>query len=69
MARIDGVDDDLLAEAARAFGTTTERDTVDEALRRVVQLTRERRRRALDSLRQLVANGECDFARLDQLDT
>jgi Arc/MetJ family transcription regulator len=33
---ISEIDDALLAEAARVFGTFTARDTVTEALRRVV---------------------------------
>ncbi len=36
------IDDDLLAEAAIAFGTTTKQDTVTQALQRVVDKARAR---------------------------
>lgn len=62
------VDEELLAEAATAFGTTTKRDTVHEALRRGVAESRERRRAALQSLQQLVAEGGFNFDVLDELD-
>jgi len=62
------VDEELLAEAATAFGTTTKRDTVHEALRRSVEEARERRRAALQSLQQLVAEGGFNFDVLNELD-
>lgn len=37
------IDDDLLAEAMEAAGTRTKRETVDEALRRMVAIWRQRR--------------------------
>ena len=42
------LDQDLLARAARVLGTKTKKDTVNEALRRVVQ--QEARRRHVDEL-------------------
>jgi len=67
VARIEGVDEELLAEAARAFGTTTDGDTVTEALHRIVEMAHERRR-ALEPFSQLADSGELGSARLDQLD-
>ena len=46
------VDDELVADAARALGTTTKKDTVNTALREVLEL----RRRAL-ALTRLRAAG------------
>jgi len=46
------LDDELLAEAAVAFGTTTKKETVNEALRRAVADARARRKHALARLQQ-----------------
>lgn len=62
------VDDDLLAEASAALGTSTKKDTVNEALRAVVETTRERRRRALEDLQRLADEGGIDFDRIAELD-
>jgi Arc/MetJ family transcription regulator len=62
------VDDDLLAEASTALGTSTKKDTVNEALRLVVQTTRERRRRALENLQRIADEGGFDFDRIAELD-
>ena len=62
------IDEDLLAEARIAFGTTTKKDTVAEALRRGVEESRARRRRALAELRQMTEDGVFDFDRLAELD-
>ncbi|HEX7745612.1 MAG TPA: type II toxin-antitoxin system VapB family antitoxin [Micromonosporaceae bacterium] len=62
------VDDDLLTEASAALGTSTKKDTVNEALRQAVELSRERRRRALESLRRIADDGGFDFDRLPELD-
>ena len=62
------VDEDLLAEASTALGTGTKKDTVNEALRQAVEASRERRRRALESLRRIADEGGFDFDRLHELD-
>ena len=62
------VDEDLLVEATTALGTATKKDTVNEALRQVVETSRERRRRGLESLRQIADEGGFDFDRLAELD-
>ena len=62
------IDDDLLAEVAREFGTTTKKDTVAAALRQTAELARERRLRSLDQLRAAAAAGVFDFDRLAELD-
>lgn len=62
------VDEELLAEASTALGTTTKKDTVNEALRQAVEVSRERRRRALESLRRIADEGGFDFDRLSELD-
>lgn len=62
------VDYELLAEATQALGTSTKKDTVNEALRRAVETSRNRRREALASLRQVADEGGFDFDRLPELD-
>jgi Arc/MetJ family transcription regulator len=62
------VDEELLAEASTALGTSTKKDTVNEALRHAVEASRERRRRALESLRHIADEGGFDFDRLPELD-
>jgi Arc/MetJ family transcription regulator len=62
------VDEDLLAEASTALGTSTKKDTVNEALRQAVAVSRERRRQALESLRSIADEGGFDFDRLAELD-
>jgi Arc/MetJ family transcription regulator len=61
------VDEDLLAEASTALGTSTKKDTVNEALRRAVEVSRERRRRALEDLQRLADEGAFDFDRIAEL--
>ncbi len=62
------VDEDLLAEASTALGTSTKKDTVNEALRQAVEVSRERRRRALEDLQRLADEGAFDFDRIAELD-
>ncbi|WFE19863.1 type II toxin-antitoxin system VapB family antitoxin [Solwaraspora sp. WMMD937] len=62
------LDEDLLTEAAAALGTTTERETVTDALRQVVRVRRERRRRALADLQEIAASGGSHLDRLGELD-
>ncbi|WP_431952666.1 type II toxin-antitoxin system VapB family antitoxin [Nocardia lijiangensis] len=65
MARtVIDVDDEALAEAARHLGTTTKRDTVDAALREVVD--RRRRAAAVARMREMVVTGEMDLAAIDK---
>ena len=62
------VDEDLLAEATTALGTTTKKDTVNEALRQAVESSRERRRLALEDFQRLVDEGGVDVDRLGEID-
>jgi Arc/MetJ family transcription regulator len=62
------VDEALLAEASSALGTSTKKDTVNEALRQAVEASRQRRRRGLESLRRIADEGGFDFDRLAELD-
>ncbi|MFF3557177.1 type II toxin-antitoxin system VapB family antitoxin [Streptomyces tsukubensis] len=52
------LDDEALAAAAKELGTTTKRDTINTALREIVE--RNRRLRALHELQDLVENGALD---------
>ncbi len=62
------IDDDLLAEAAIAFGTTTKKDTVAQALQRAVDEARARRRTARLELEQIADEGGFHFERYEDLD-
>ncbi len=62
------IDEDLLAEATTALGTTTKKDTVNSALRFAVEQIRARRERALADLQTIADEGGFDFDRLDELD-
>jgi Arc/MetJ family transcription regulator len=62
------VDDDLLAEATAALGTSTKKDTVNEALRLAVETTRERRRSALEDLQRIADEGGFNFDQIAELD-
>ena len=62
------LDEDLLAEATAALGTTTKKETVTEALRQAVESSRERRQRALADLQEVADTGGFDFDQLDELD-
>ncbi|MEU6200298.1 type II toxin-antitoxin system VapB family antitoxin [Streptomyces sp. NPDC047061] len=53
------LDDEALEAAARELGTTTKRDTINTALRKVT--ARYRRLRALEEARSLVADGALDI--------
>lgn len=52
------LDDDLLAEVSKALGTSTKKDTVNSAMREVLETRR--RAMALTRLRALVADGAVD---------
>jgi Arc/MetJ family transcription regulator len=63
MARtVIDLDDDLVASVARELGTTTKKDTVNAALRAV--LDTRRRALALTRLRDAAADGAFDLALL-----
>jgi Arc/MetJ family transcription regulator len=62
------LDEDLLAEATTALGTATKKDTVNEALRKVVEDSRARRARALRNLQRIADEGGFNFDLLDELD-
>jgi Arc/MetJ family transcription regulator len=60
-----GVDAELLLEAQRQIGAASPDAAVDEALRRLVDLEREKRRAALEKLQQMHDEGRFDFDELD----
>jgi Arc/MetJ family transcription regulator len=63
------VDDELLEEATTALGTVTKKDTINEALRKVVDESRARRAQALENLQRIADEGGFHFEQLDELDT
>jgi Arc/MetJ family transcription regulator len=63
------IDEELLGEAATALGTTTKKDTVNEALHQAVELSRERRRRAREEFQRIADEGGLDFDRIAEIDT
>ncbi|MET9064349.1 type II toxin-antitoxin system VapB family antitoxin [Streptosporangium sandarakinum] len=58
------LDDDLLAEVAKALGTGTKRETVNTALREVLE--NRRRALALTRLRAAAADGAFDLEILEE---
>jgi Arc/MetJ family transcription regulator len=62
------LDDDLLAEATTALGTSTKQDTVTKALRAATEASRAGRERALTDLQQVAAEGGFDFDLLEEFD-
>ena len=62
------IDDELLDEAKRTLGTDTKKETVAKALEAVVDGGRERRRRALQDLKQADREGAFDWDLLPELD-
>lgn len=52
------LDDDLVAEVSKALGTKTKKETVNSALKEVLETRR--RAMALARLRELVADGAVD---------
>jgi len=56
------LDDDMLADVAQALGTRTKKDTVNAALREVLESRR--RALALTKLREATADGVFDLALL-----
>ena len=57
------LDDDLVADVARELGTRTKKDTVNAALREVLQ--HRRRALALTRLREAAEDGAFDLALLE----
>ena len=57
------LDDELVAEVARALGTSTKKETVNRALREVLE--NRRRALALTRLRAMVADGAFDMTLLE----
>ena len=57
------LDDDLVAEVAQALGTRTKKDTVNTALREVLE--NRRRAMALTRLREATADGAFDLMLLE----
>ncbi|MEV4012277.1 type II toxin-antitoxin system VapB family antitoxin [Nonomuraea angiospora] len=60
------LDDEALAEAAKLLGTSSKKDTVNAALREIVD--RRRRAAAVARMREMVATGEIDFSVLEKGD-
>ncbi len=60
------LDDEALAEAAKLLGTSSKKDTVNAALREIVD--RRRRAAAIARMREMVAEGEIDFSAIEQGD-
>ncbi len=57
------IDEDLLRKAMEATGKTTKRATVEEALRQIVQSSRQRQ--AFEALRGIGWEGDLDAMRTD----
>lgn len=62
------LDEDLLAEAAATLGTKTKKDTVTDALQKVIEDARARRASALGDLLAVADADGFDYSRLDDLD-
>ena len=62
------VDQDLLAEAQRQIAAGSPNAAINEALRRLVEQERAKRRTALEAARRMADEGLFDFSRLDAAD-
>jgi Arc/MetJ family transcription regulator len=60
------LDDEALADAAKLLGTSSKKDTVNAALREIVD--RRRRAAAIARMREMVAQGEIDFSAIEKGD-
>ncbi|MEU8196420.1 type II toxin-antitoxin system VapB family antitoxin [Microbispora amethystogenes] len=60
------LDDEALAEAAKLLGTSSKKDTVNAALREIVD--RRRRAAAIARMREMVAEGEIDLSAIEKSD-
>ena len=59
---------ELLAEALRQVSASSAEEVIDEALWRLVDAERAKRRAALDALRKMVDDGEVTFPEHDEAD-
>jgi len=62
------IDQELLVEAVRQISAGSPNAAINEALRRLVEEERGKRRAAFDRIQQLVADGALDFSKLDAVD-
>ena len=62
------VDRELLEEAQRQISAISPNAAINEALRRLVETERAKRRAAGEALHRMVENGELDFRPLDSVD-
>ena len=62
------VDPELLEEAQRQISATSPNAAINEALRRLVETERAKRRAAGEALNRMVEDGELDFRALDSID-
>jgi Arc/MetJ family transcription regulator len=62
------IDEELLIEAQRQLEVSSPNAAINEALRRVVEEERARRRRALERTQQMADEGLLDFSKLDDID-
>ncbi|GAA2698160.1 MULTISPECIES: type II toxin-antitoxin system VapB family antitoxin [Nonomuraea] len=60
------LDDEALAEAAKLLGTSSKKDTVNAALREIID--RRRRAAAVARMREMVAEGQIDFSATEKGD-
>jgi Arc/MetJ family transcription regulator len=59
------IDSELLDEAQRQLFPSSPHATINEALRRLVEEEREKRRAALEELQQMHDEGHFDYSQLD----
>jgi Arc/MetJ family transcription regulator len=62
------IDPELLEEAQRQISATSPSVAINEALRRLVETERAKRRAAGEALHRMVKDGELDFRALDSVD-
>jgi hypothetical protein len=62
------VDAELLEEARRQLSMSSSDDVINEALRRLVEAERAKRRAALEELQQMHDEGRFDYRQLDAVD-
>jgi len=62
------INEELLIEAQRQLEVSSPNAAINEALRRVVEEERARRRRALERTQQMADEGFLDFSKLDDID-
>lgn len=59
------IDEDLLVEAQRQIGAASPNSAINEALRRLVEQERAKRRQALERAQQMADEGLLDFSALE----